>query len=166
MSIALGRTEGRGALRLPLVLRLAIRDLRGGISGFGIFIGCIFLGVWAITAVSALSHSLSDGLAREGRTILGGDVSFARSHRPLDDDERASFAARGALSSVAIMRAIARHNDQASLVEIKAVEESYPAAGAVVLSPAFPLQEGLALHGGVYGMVADETLGAKLDLRI
>ena len=72
MNVAIGRAASRSPLRLPLLLRLALRDLRGGINGFGIFIGCIFLGVCAITAVSALSHSLQDGLAREGRTIVGG----------------------------------------------------------------------------------------------
>src|SRR5438309_8174850 len=111
MSIAVDRKHSRNTLRVPLLLRLALRDLRGGISGFGIFIGCIFLGVWAITAVSALSHSLSDGVAREGRTILGGDVSFARSHTALSDAERSFFTARGSLPSVAIIRAIARHDD-------------------------------------------------------
>jgi putative ABC transport system permease protein len=166
MSAAVAESGHRGASRVPLLLRLAIRDLRGGIGGFGIFIGCIFLGVWAITAVSALSHSLSDGVAREGRTILGGDVSFARSHSPLSDAERRFFATRGSLSSVAIMRSIARHNDQAGLIEIKAVDAAYPASGAVVLSPALPLQDALAERNGVRGMVADETLSAKLDIKV
>jgi putative ABC transport system permease protein len=166
MSIAIGRAQQRMQWRLPLLLRLAIRDLRGGISGFGIFIGCIFLGVWAITAVSALSHSLSDGLAREGRTILGGDVSFARSHTPLREEERSFFTARGALSSVAIMRAIARQNDQTSLIEIKAVDARYPAAGAVVLSPVLPLQDALGVRDGIAGMVADQALSAKLDIKV
>ena len=166
MSLAIGRLDKRGAFRMPLLLRLAMWDLRGGIRGFGIFIGCIFLGVWAITAVSALSHSLSDGVAREGRTILGGDVSFARSHSSLSEAERAFFADRGSLSSVAVMRAIARHNDQAGLIDIKAVDSAYPAAGAAVLSPALPLQDALAARNGVHGIVADEALSAKLDVKI
>ncbi|MBV9065988.1 MAG: ABC transporter permease, partial [Methylobacteriaceae bacterium] len=166
MSLALSRTDQRSAWRMPLLLRLAIRDLRGGIRGFGIFIGCIFLGVWAITAVSALSHSLSDGVAREGRTILGGDVAFARSHASLSDGERRFLSGRGSLSSVAIMRAIARHHDQAGLIEIKAVDSTYPAAGAAVLSPALPLQDLLAARDGSYGIVADAALSAKLDVSI
>src|SRR5947209_5041555 len=166
MSTASGVTTGRTAWRLPLLLRLALRDLRGGIRGFGIFIGCIFLGVWAITAVSALSHSLQDGLAREGRTILGGDVSFARSHAPLADDERAFLEAQGSLSCVAIMRAMARHNDETGLVEIKAVDATYPVAGTVVLSPALSLADVLAVRDGIAGLVADETLSARLDIKV
>ena len=166
MSVAIRRGDGRNASRLPLVLRLALRDLRGGIRGFGIFIGCIFLGVWAITTVSALSHSLSNGLSREGRTILGGDVSFARGQRPLSDDERSFLNARGLVSNVAIVRSMARHNDQATLVEIKAVDARYPSAGAVVLAPALPLRDALAVRDGIAGMVADEALSAKLDLKL
>ena len=53
-----------------------MRDFRGGLRGFGIFLGCIALGVAAITGVGSVSLSLKDGLAQEGRAILGGDVSF------------------------------------------------------------------------------------------
>src|SRR5947209_13362200 len=166
MNVAIGRAASRSPLRLPLLLRLALRDLRGGINGFGIFIGCIFLGVCAITAVSALSHSLQDGLAREGRTIVGGDVSFARSHTPLFRSEREFLVARGSLSAVAIMRAMARHDDQTSLVEIKAVDATYPGAGMLVLSPALSLSDALAVRDGIAGFVADETLGAKLDIKV
>ena len=37
--------------RLPLVLRLALRELRGGVAGFAIFLACIALGVVAIAGV-------------------------------------------------------------------------------------------------------------------
>ncbi len=33
------------ARRMPLILRLALRELRGGLSGFGVFLACIALGV-------------------------------------------------------------------------------------------------------------------------
>ncbi len=61
---------------LPLALRIAGREFRGGLSGFAIFLACIALGVMAITGVGSLSRSLSDGLARQGHIILGGDLSF------------------------------------------------------------------------------------------
>jgi putative ABC transport system permease protein len=63
--------------RLPFLLRYALRDLGAGLRGFGIFLACIALGVAAITAVGSTSRALSEGLAREGRVILGGDASFA-----------------------------------------------------------------------------------------
>ena len=75
----------RGFLnRLPLALRFALRDLLGDPRGFGVFIACIVIGVAAISGVNGLSRALSQGLAKEGRTILGGDISFNLSHRELE----------------------------------------------------------------------------------
>jgi putative ABC transport system permease protein len=67
--------------RFGLSLRFALRELRGGLRGFYVFIACIALGVTAIAGVGALAGSLADGLAREGRVILGGDVAFELIHR-------------------------------------------------------------------------------------
>ncbi len=71
--------------RWPLAFRFALRDFRGGLQGFGIFLGCIALGVAAIIGVGSVSLSLKDGLAREGRSILGGDVSFNLVQREVSD---------------------------------------------------------------------------------
>jgi hypothetical protein len=38
---------------LPLFLRLAVRELRGGLAGFRIFLACLALGVAAIAAVGS-----------------------------------------------------------------------------------------------------------------
>ena len=54
-------------------LRFALREMRGGLRGFYVFIACIALGVMAIAGVGSFARSLTDGLAREGRVILGGD---------------------------------------------------------------------------------------------
>lgn len=152
-------------LRWPLALRFALRDFRGGLRGFGIFLGCIALGVAAITGVGSVSLSLKDGLARQGRAILGGDASFNLVQRELSATERAFLAGHGRLSSVALLRAMARRDDgEAALVEIKAVDRSYPLAGAVVLDPVLPLNDALAERDGVFGIAADAALFGRLDL--
>ena len=56
--------------------RFALREMRGGLRGFAVFIACIALGVAAIAGVGSFARSLGDGLAREGRVILGGDVAL------------------------------------------------------------------------------------------
>ena len=53
-----------------------LRDLRGGLAGLRIFLACIALGVAAIVGVNSLARALDDGLARDGRAILGGDASL------------------------------------------------------------------------------------------
>jgi putative ABC transport system permease protein len=68
-------------------MRFALRDLRGGLAGLRIFLLCIALGVAAIVGVESLALALNDGMAREGRVILGGDASFALIHRRLSADE-------------------------------------------------------------------------------
>ena len=152
---------------MPLALSLALRDLRGGLSGFGIFLACIALGVAAITGVGAVSRSLSDGLAAQGRTILGGDVSFDLIQRPAAPDELAFFRARGRLAPIAVLRAMARADDGSTgLIELKAVGPDYPSAGQVVLDPPMPLADALAARDGTLGVVVDAALKARLGLAI
>ena len=151
---------------MPLSLRLALRELRAGLGGFRIFVACIALGVMAIAAVGSFAESLVDGLAREGRVILGGDASFALIHREASAEERAFLAQRGAVSPAATMRAMARMADgRASLVEIKAVDGAYPLYGRAVVEPATDLAAALAPREGIHGAAADEALFARLDLK-
>ncbi len=67
-----------------LPLRFALREMRGGLHGFYVFIACIALGCMAIAGVGSLAASLADGLARQGQVILGGDLGVhadpARGH--------------------------------------------------------------------------------------
>ncbi|MFY9289169.1 MAG: FtsX-like permease family protein [Methylorubrum rhodinum] len=153
------------ASRLPLTLRLALRELRGGLSGFRVFIACIALGVAAISGVTSIAASLSGGLGREGRRILGGDLTYSLVNREATQAERAALAAKGPVSEVATLRAMAVAGEGAALVELKAVDASYPAVGTVETDPARPLPELLAERDGVYGAVADPALLTRLDLK-
>jgi putative ABC transport system permease protein len=153
--------------RLPLLLRLALRDLHGGLSGFAIFLACLALGLAAIVGVGSLSHALSDGLAEKGRMILGGDVSLDLVQREASATERDFLVSHGALSEIALVRAMARKGDgRSGLIEIKAVDETYPSEGEAQLDPPKPLQAVLAEQGGAYGIAADVAILAKLDLKL
>jgi putative ABC transport system permease protein len=151
-----------------LTLRLALRELRGGLRGFYVFIACIALGVLAIAAVGSFAQSLADGLAREGRVILGGDEAFSLIQREASPAERAFLAARGDVSAVATLRAMARTADgQSALVEAKAVDAAYPLYGAVVAEPggdATPLASLLAMRDGAFGAVIDPALLTRLGV--
>jgi putative ABC transport system permease protein len=150
-----------------LTLRLALRDFRGGFSGFFIFLACLALGVAAITGVGAIAHSLSDGLAQKGRVILGGDMSFELALREATPKERAVLATQGKIAQIALMRAMARTpQGQSALVEIKAVDGTYPVDGTVVLDPPSALTNALALKDSAFGVAADPMLSARLGLKI
>jgi putative ABC transport system permease protein len=153
--------------RLSIPLRFALRDLRGGLRGFYVFIACIALGVMAIAGVNSFASSLGDGLAREGRTILGGDLAFTLIHREAGAAERAVLERAGRVSTAATMRAMARTAaGGTALVEIKAVDRTYPLFGAARLDPAEPLYDVLAVRDDVFGAAVDPLLLARLDLKV
>ncbi|MFJ5368006.1 ABC transporter permease [Bosea sp. CER48] len=151
---------------IGLVLRLAIRDLRAGLRGFGIFIACLALGVMTIAAVASASRGLTEGLAREGRRILGGDAAFSLIHREAAPQELAFLTGRGSVSSIATMRGMANAGEKgAALVEIKAVDSSYPGIGSIETDPQSPLPGLLGRRDGIFGAVADPVLFGRLDLK-
>jgi putative ABC transport system permease protein len=167
---AASETAGNGGTS-SLALRYALRELRGGLSGFYVFIACIALGVLAIAGVGSVAASLSDGLAREGRTLLGGDVAFGLIQREAKPDEIAFLRSRGEVSVVATLRAMARAGDgRLALVELKSVDGSYPMLGELALEPKLPIADVLAERkdssGVVFGAAADSTLLARLDLKV
>ena len=142
--------------------RLAWRDLRGGLRGFGVFIACIALGVFAIAGVGSLAASLNDGIGKAGRLILGGDLAFSLIQREADDTERAFLAAHGTVSVAATLRAMARPLTArpadatatplpATLVEVKAVDEHYPLFGTLATEPPLPLPALLERRDGSFG---------------
>lgn len=158
--------SGEGSSNRWLPLRFALRELRGGLQGFYVFIACIALGCMAIAGVGSLAASLTDGLARQGQVILGGDLSFNLIHREAVPNELAFLQRRGAVSSAATLRAMARTADgQATLVEMKAVDNAYPLFGKAVLDPPGPLADALAHRDGAFGAAADPTLLARLNVK-
>jgi putative ABC transport system permease protein len=150
-----------------LPLRYALRELRGGLSGFYVFISCIALGSMAIAGVGSLAASLGGGLAREGQAILGGDVAFSLIQREASADERKFLEGAGTLSVAATLRAMARSgaDGKATLVEMKAVDGAYPLFGQAKLDPVLPLADVLAQRDGAFGAAADPTLLARLDIK-
>jgi putative ABC transport system permease protein len=149
-----------------LPLRFALRELRGGLTGFYVFIACIALGAMAIAGVGSMAASLADGLTSQGRVILGGDLSFSLIQREAAPNELAFLRNHGQVSSAATLRAMARTADgKATLVEIKAVDNAYPLFGEAVLDPAGNLHDALAQRDGTFGAVADPTLLARFGIK-
>jgi putative ABC transport system permease protein len=156
----------RSGPAIGLAFRLAWRDLRGGMRGFGVFIACLALGVMAIAAVSSASRGLSEGLGREGRRILGGDAAFSLIHREPTPEEHAFLARHGRVSTIATLRSMANAGEKgAALVELKAVGSDYPGIGELRTDPAAPLADLLALRDGAYGAIADPVLFGRLALQ-
>jgi len=151
--------------RLPLSLRLAWRDFRGGLSGFAIFIACIALGVMVITGVGALSDTLRSGLQDQGRLLIGGDISIARMHTALSPDKLSALREFADVAETATMRTMARKTDGSDqmLAELKAVDEAYPLVGQVQLKSGSELSGAIGKTGTA---VVDEILTERLGLQV
>ncbi len=156
-------TSSLGRTLTPL--RFALRELRGTRRGFAVFLGCLIVGVMAIAGIGSFAGALTDGLHREGRIILGGDLDFTLVQRQATPAERTFMQGFGAVSEVAQLRAMARTtNDDATLVELKAVDGAYPLVGKLDLAPPMPETELLGEQNGIWGAAADDVLLTRLNL--
>jgi putative ABC transport system permease protein len=114
-----------------------LRELRAGAGRLSIFVLCIALGVAAVAAIGSLSASFDEALARQGRLLIGGDLSFELIHRQADSAERAALESLGEVSESASFRAMARSAEgKSALVEVKAVDNAYPLYGDVSITRA------------------------------
>ena len=158
-----------------VALRFAARELRhgarGGLRGFGIFLGCLALGVAAIAGVQSTASSIVTGLRADGREILGGDLALRAVYRDLAPDDRAHLERRAAaLTHFVEMRTMARRPGTGTsvLVELKAVDGRYPLFGRVEArrgdGEALALAAALARSGGAWGVLVDPALAERLDL--
>ena len=145
-------------------VRIARRELRGGVRGFRVFLACLAFGVAAIAAVGTVRESIETGLARESAVILGGDASVELTYRFADPDERAFLESLGTLSAIVEFRSMAVAGEERGLTEVKGVDAAYPLLGEVELTPAMPLSEALAGSGGMPGGVMDRLLVERLGL--
>ncbi len=165
MSVASESVVPSAFARASVALRIALRELRGGVRGFGVFLACLAIGVTAIAGVGSFARALSDGMLCEGERILGGDISFSIIHRQVNPAEMDFLKGRGVVSEIASMRAMTRvTNGAATLVELKAVDGNYPLNGRIELDPNVPLPRALQKVGNRYGAVAEPTLLLRLGV--
>ena len=154
-------------MRGGIALRLALRELRGGLRGFRIFVACLAVGVAAIAAVGSTASAIRAGIEADGRKTLGGDVAIRSLHRDIAAERKAWLAASGALSRSMRMRAMTRTADRSarSLIELKAVDSAYPLYGALALVPDRPVDAALAQNaGGVWGAAVERRLLERLGV--
>ncbi len=159
----LRRPASNRTMQMPLAVRLAARQMRGGLEGFIVFMACVALGVMVIAAIGALANALVIGLEQQGRQIIGGDISLSRMHARATPTERDALDGVGLISETATMRVMARTQDakEQSLAELKSVDSVYPLVGEMKLKGGKELEETLA-----DGVVVEPILLERLGLNI
>ena len=158
----------------PVALRFAYRELRHGaraLRGFGVFLGCLALGVAAIAGVQSTASSIVTGLRADGREILGGDLALRAIYRDLAPADRTRLEhVSEAITHFVEMRTMARRPDaEASvLVELKAVDARYPLFGRVETreadGPGDSVAAALARDNEMWGALVDPALAERLEL--
>ncbi len=143
---------------LSLAVRFSLREMRGGLSGFFIFLACIALGVAAIGGVNSVARAISAGIADQGQVLLGGDLRFQLTQRAATAAERAFLGSLGTVSHSANMRSMARLEDGSdqALVEAKAVDAAYPLYGGLETEPTLSHDELFGEKNGVFGAAAPD----------
>lgn len=149
-----------------VALTLCRRELRGGLRGFGVFLGCLFLGVLAISAVGSLGRALEAGLAADAKAILGGDVSVSLTSRDMSPAEADSLRGFGDVARTLSTRTMARAEAKSVLVELKGVDTLYPLYGRMELEGGEALHDLLADRDGLPGAVADRDLLVRLGASV
>ena len=157
-----------------IALRFAWRELRHGaraLRGFGVFLGCLALGVAAIAGVQSTASSIVTGLRADGRAILGGDLALRSIYQDLAPAERHLLEeVSEAITHFAEMRTMARRPgaEASVLVELKAVDDRYPLFGLLETwggegAGASPVAA-LARRGDTWGALVDPALADRLGL--
>ena len=155
--------------RLGIAFRIALRELRGGLKGFYIFLACIALGTGAIAAVNSVSTAITRF------HFIGRSHPACRRHplrteqsRGAGGEEMRFLEGLGTVSVSTVLRSMARLPDGSdqSLVEVKAVDGAYPLYGKLVSEPDLPASDLLALSDGVYGAVAAPLLLERLGVSV
>ena len=153
----------------------ALRELRGGIYGFGIFIACLAIGVAAISGAGSLNQAIKQGVENNSQVLLGGDLQASLTYRDITDEEFIALDRFGDVSSQVSMRSMARvfsndSNDSEatarSLIALKAVDSLYPLYGELELNNYTSLDQILGNRNGEWGVAIDPSLVTRLSLEI
>lgn len=149
-----------------LALRIARRELRGGVAGLRIVLACLALGVAAIAAVGTLTAAIQAGLAADGRRILGGDLQVSAISRDIPEAMRTWLRSRAENTADQVeMRSmlVADATGERMLVELKAVAPAYPLYGEA-RAAGLPIQQALAAQDGLPGLAAEQVVLDRLNL--
>jgi putative ABC transport system permease protein len=164
------------------ILRMAWRETRGAWRHFLYFFACIAIGVGALVGVSLFGTNMDRAITKEARGLLGGDLEIRLTH-PLSLAGQTvvdSLGNRGmAFTHVSELVAMAARSNQGSsltqgtqIIELKAVESTYPLYGAIRLDP--PQMLNVLLYpdasrcGGqsCFGAVVQESLLIRMGLSV
>ena len=140
-------------------LRLARRDLRGGLGGLGLLWLCLAIAVAAIASVTSLASSIDSAIAGNGRNLIGGDLVVRSSQRAASAAELGALRSMGRVSASVTARAmVSGPRGEVALGELSSIDAAWPLAGALELAPGGERPRG---RSAVIGRELADKIGAR-----
>ncbi|MGV8855478.1 MAG: ABC transporter permease [Devosia sp.] len=154
--------------RLLAWLRIALIDLRGSAARFTILIACLALGVAAIGVVSSVRSAVETAIARDARSILGGDLELRSPRVDIAPEVLAALDRLGTVNREVQLNTQAQKGDLTAFLSLRGVGDAYPLVGQVTLAPGALPGDTAALLGeqsGVMGILLSSQAALRLDAR-
>lgn len=144
---------------------LLIREFRASLRDLLLPLFGLTLGIFLIAGLYNLNQASLTGIAKQGRTLLGGDLEFRVAYRAAEPAELSLLESQGKLSHHVEMRAMIQTEEGKRLLsELKAVDDAYPLFGQLNYTPSIP--DPLAMKENIPGAIADPLLAERLGLKI
>src|SRR6218665_2184027 len=147
-------------------LRIARRELAGGLGGFWIFLACLALGAWAIAAAGSITASYNRGLDQQAHELLGGDAAVTLSQREATPEERAWLDERGTVTEAAQVDLMGRAPGKTIQIDVRGIDDKFPLVGKFVFDSEITIVEELEKGGERWGIAASSSLLKELNVKV
>jgi putative ABC transport system permease protein len=132
-----------------------------------VFLTCLFLGVFAISAIGSFTESAKSGLLADASALLGGDLEVRLAHRELPAAAIDFLETEGELSHITTTRSMVANvaGSRRVLAELKAVDAAYPLYGTVDIEP----QQNIAValdYNGELGALVEAPLLTRIEVKV
>ena len=145
------------------------RELRSAGRRFGFYGSCMAIGIAVVVGLHSLREAVDDAVDLRSKELLGADLRL-ESRDPLSEEVLAALQQLSpgvAIESTELTRlgsmALAERSGRSRLVDLLAIEGTYPLYGEVWTEPAY-LWEGFGSRPGQ--VFVDSTLLIQLDLKV
>ena len=152
---------------MSVALRIALRELRGGLNSFWVYISCIALGVAAIAAAGSVTQVFTRGLDAQARTLLGGDAMLVASQRRMDSDERRFAESLGGVTEKISLNMMGAFDGDRRQVDVIGIDDAFPLIGEIGFSEIRgPPTNVLAQSDAVWGIAVSASFLDAFDAEI
>src|SRR5881275_1599268 len=141
---------------MMFVMRMAVRETRASWKRLLFFFVCIAVGVAAIVALRSVIQSVREVFGTEAKALIAADVLIGT-------NREWTPAVRHTIETRTMVRPADTSKTVAKMVELRAVQSSFPLYGAVTLDGGQTYSHALVEHHGV--LVRPELL-TTLDVKV